>query len=239
MPGSLVTIVDRLEAQYGAPAPPITTDAFELILWENVAYLASDARRTTAFRALQNSIGTRPDQILAADRRSLSAICQAGILPKQSVEKLITVATIARDQFGGDLSSALGKGVAEARKALTRFPGIGIPAADKILLFTRSHPSLPLDSNGLRVLSRIGFGESNRSYSETYRTIQAALATELPSGYEYLIKAHQLLRQHGQSLCKRSHPRCGICPLIDVCEYGRASRSTATVSTAQPANRNR
>jgi adenine-specific DNA glycosylase len=34
-----------------------------------------------------------------------------------------------------------------------------------------------------------------------------------------LIRAHQLLREHGQELCRRSRPSCERCPLSDVCLY--------------------
>ena len=41
---------------------------------------------------------------------------------------------------------------------LKKFPAIGDPGVDKILLLTRTEPVMALDSNGLRVLVRLGFG---------------------------------------------------------------------------------
>jgi len=38
-------VVRRLEALHGVPEDPPTSEAFELVLWENVAYLASPAWR--------------------------------------------------------------------------------------------------------------------------------------------------------------------------------------------------
>ena len=63
---SLTKIVARLARFYGRPKPPITTDPFELILWENVAYLVNDERRAQAFELLRQSVGTKPHEILAA-----------------------------------------------------------------------------------------------------------------------------------------------------------------------------
>ena len=34
-------LVDKLQQHYGAPAPPPSTDPLELIIWENIAYLAN------------------------------------------------------------------------------------------------------------------------------------------------------------------------------------------------------
>ena len=217
----LSKLVDKLQQYYGAPAPPPSTDPLELIIWENIAYLASDKRRAEAFAILKRTIGTRPDQILAAQHSALAAIGKAGILPDVSAEKLLTIAKIAYEEFDSDLCSALKKPLAQAKKALKKFPGIGDPGAEKILLFTRSHPMLALESNGLRVLCRVGFAEEHRNYSVTYRLAQDAIRGQLPRDYDSLIRAHQLLRQHGQELCKRSKPRCTECPVRDSCNYGR------------------
>jgi endonuclease III len=212
-------LVDKLHRHYGASAPPPSTDPLELVIWENIAYLASDERRAKAFADLKENIGTRPEQILAAKHSALAALGKAGILPDVSAEKLLTIAKIAYEEFDSDLCSALKKPFPQAKRALKRFPGIGDPGADKILLFTRSYPVMGLDSNGLRVLVRVGFAEEQKNYSATYRLVQDALREQLPPGYDSLIRAHQLLRRHGQELCKRSNPRCAECPLRDTCNY--------------------
>lgn len=46
---ALASILDALERYYGPVAPPPAQGPFELILWENVAYLASDEWRECAF----------------------------------------------------------------------------------------------------------------------------------------------------------------------------------------------
>ena len=94
-----------------------------------------------------------------------------------SAEKLLTIAKIAHEEFQSDLSSVLRKLLPQAKKALKKFPSIGEPGAEKILLFTRSYPVLALDSNGLRVLCRVGFAEEQKNYSATYRLVQDSAST--------------------------------------------------------------
>jgi endonuclease-3 len=214
-------LVDTLQQHYGSPAPPPSTDPLELVIWENIAYLASDKRRAEAFAALERDVGTRPEQILAAKHSTLAAIGKAGILPDVSAEKLLSIAKIAFEEFDSNLRSVLKKPLLQAKKALKRFPSIGDPGAEKILLLTRSYPVMALDSNGLRVLCRVGFADEQKNYSATYRLAQEAIHGQLPRDYDSLIRAHQLLRQHGQELCKRSKPRCTECPVKDGCDYGR------------------
>src|SRR5437762_8601873 len=123
------------------------------------------------------------------------------------------------NEFGGGLNEALQLPLRKSKKALQKFPGVGEPSADKILLFTRTHPALGLDSNGLRVLLRLGFGEEKKNYSATYRTVQESIATEITDDYDWLIRAHLLLRQHGKELCKTSRPLCERCPVRKSCYY--------------------
>jgi endonuclease III len=92
-------LVDKLQQHYGLPAPPPSTDPLELIIWENIAYLASDERRAEAFATLKRSVGTAPEQILAASHSALAAIGKAGVIPDVSAEKLLGIAKIAYEEF--------------------------------------------------------------------------------------------------------------------------------------------
>jgi endonuclease-3 len=117
------------------------------------------------------------------------------------------------------IAPILDKPIAFAKKDLRKFPAIGEPSAEKILLFNHRHPFLALESNGLRALLRLGFGEEKKSYSTTYRLVQKAAGEGLDKDYSWLIQAHLLLRRHGQELCRRSEPMCDKCPLAENCEY--------------------
>jgi endonuclease-3 len=217
---NLPRFVAALERLYGPPTPPDVTDPFEMILRENVAYLASDAKRAAAWDALRRRVGTTPKAILAAPRTELTAIARAGILAADRVEKIRECARIALEEFDGHLGRALDRAPAKAARALERFPSIGGPGAEKILLFSRRVKVLALDSNGLRVLLRLGYGKPDKSYAASYRSIREATRLEWKDDFDWLIAAHQLLRRHGQELCKASRPCCEACPLRKDCAYG-------------------
>ncbi len=218
-------VLTKLEAHYGTPEPPAVSDPFELVLSENVVYLLSDEKRDAAFRALKKNIGTLPTEILSAPYDQLYQIAKlGGMLPEARVERLRNIAQIALQEFEGDLPDALKSPLAKAKKALMKFPSIGEPGAEKILLFSRSHPVLGLDSNGMRVLLRIGYGQEAKSYSTTYHSVRDAIQGELKPDYEWLIQAHQLLRRHGQQVCRRTGPVCKSCPLNAHCRYYRENK---------------
>ncbi|HKV38362.1 MAG TPA: hypothetical protein VJX67_04050 [Blastocatellia bacterium] len=220
-----------LEKHYGRPDPPAVTDPFEMILLENAAYLVSDERRLIAFERLKSDIGTSPTDILTASDEALyQAAKLGGMLPEGRIEKLRRSARIALHELRGELNASLALPLPKAKRALMKFPGIGEPSAERILLFNRSYRVLGLDSNGLRVLLRLGYGSENKNYSAAYRSATQAVTPELKDDYDWLIRAHQLLRRHGQTMCKTSAPRCPECPVARQCEYVSLQRNQILAS---------
>ncbi len=202
---------------------PDTTDPLALILWENVAYLVDDARRAKAFAALETQVGLGADDIADASDEELLGVTELyGMHPHARVTKLRTIAEIVLEHAGGDLAAAMKSATpAQARKLLKKFPGIGDPGADKILLFTGQEPVVALDSNGLRVLLRLGYGQEAKSYPQSYRSAQQA-ADQLPRKCPPRQRAFQLLRRHGQEVCRRNQPRCEECAVAHACAWFRA-----------------
>ncbi len=216
----LTQVIARLSKFYGTPAPPPITDPFEQVLWENVAYLADDEKRAAAFSALRKTVGLTPQLILKAKPENLLAVTRmGGMVPELRAQRLQQSAEIVHILLKGKLDAELDESLPKAKKTLRRFPTIGEPGAEKILMFAGKYPVFGLESNGLRVLLRLGFSKEQKSYSASYRGVENAIAGQLPEDCKYLVAAHQLLRKHGQELCKRSRPLCNDCPLKEYCAY--------------------
>ena len=224
MKKSFLEIISRLESHYGRPNPPAVAEPLHLIIWENIGYLVEDDRREIAFEALRNQVGLKPTDILAAPIEQLIGITKLGsIHPELRAQRLKEIAHIVLNDFAGDLTNALELPLPKAVKALKKFPSIGEPGAEKVLLFSKTYPILALESNGLRVLLRLGFGQDHKNYSTSYRSVRDDLADQIGDDCDFLIRAHQLLRQHGKELCRRSRPNCDECPLRPSCKYFAAA----------------
>jgi endonuclease-3 len=222
-PPSLADTVAALHAEYGDPSPPPTTNLFELVVWENAAYLADDRRRAQAFKALRADVGLEPEALLSASAAELVQVTGHGILPEHQAEKLHRAAALVVDRFDGDLDAVVrGLPLAKAREALRQFPSLGAPGADRVLLLGRAQPIFVLESNGLRVLVRLGFAKEQPSYAATYRAVMAAIEDQLSTTLDELIRAHLLLRVHGQTRCRRAHPDCPACPLRGDCRFAES-----------------
>lgn len=193
-----------------------------MILFENVAYLVSDEQHWAAFEALKSQVGSDPAKILNMSDSTLSQIVKPPGHARQLIARLREVALIAAQEFEGDLRQVLRMPSTPAKRSLMKFPGIGEPGAERILLFSGAMPILALESNGLRVLLRLGFGTEEKSYSATYKIVQEASMKQLGSssvGCEDLINAHLLLKEHGKTLCRRTKPLCESCPVSKLCLY--------------------
>ena len=205
MTANLTEMLSVLRDFYGPLVFAGPTGWFEIILWENVAYLVPDDRRELAWQSLKAIVGTGPADILSADRDTLvQAIGEGGMLAPHRAEKLKKCAEIAIDRFGNDLGAMLRLPTIQMRRELMRFPGIGAPGADKLLLLTKVTPVLALESNGLRVLLRLGYGEETRNYGRTYRSAQAAASKEIETDFGPMTEAFRLLLHHGHEICKCS-----------------------------------
>jgi endonuclease III len=149
--------------------------------------------------------GIKAGDIIAAPIQSLTSPSPgwaAFNLTMSVARRLKEIALIVLNEFEGDLRKALDLPAPQAIRALKKFPSIADPGAEKILLFTRTYPLLGLESNGLRVLLRLGFGQEYKNYSTSYRSVGEALADQIGDDCDFLIQANQLLRRHGKTLCK-------------------------------------
>ncbi len=173
---------------------------------------------------LEERVGTRPEEILSASTGALRAVARRGgsIAVAQRAERLRTVARRVRDVWKGTLRAAVRQPLDQARRELAKYPSVGVPGAERILLLSGAHPVPGLDSNALRVLQRLGYGREYPQWGRTYRSVQEAAERELPRTVPARRLAYLLLRYHGQTLCRRSAPLCEACPLRPDCPTGSA-----------------
>jgi endonuclease-3 len=216
---SLRTVVASLARLYPQAEP--LSDPLAILVWENIGYLIDDARRTELFAEFTKKIGLTAPRIANAPMPVLADIARrGGMHPQKRAERLVEIGRLAIAECDGDIAGRLrALPLAKARVLLKKFPSVGDPGADRILLFAGIAPRACVESNGLRALVRLGFAAEGKSYAEAYRNAVAALAEAGSTDSEWLRRAWLVLREHGKALCKRSAPVCEPCPLDPVCGH--------------------
>jgi len=175
----------------------------------------------------------KPENILEAPKTKLTKLTRlGGIVPELRAEKLKEIARMAKNEFGKDLLAMLkrwmleekkqpGKGIRGAKSVLQKFPVIGEPGAEKILLFSKLAPVAAVPSACVSVAIRL-WGGTGKNYAADYRVAREILSAGLDETFEARQRAYLLLKKHGQEICKRSTPKCEICPLTRQCAYFQA-----------------
>jgi endonuclease-3 len=202
-----------------------------MILFLNCVYPATDASCHKGFAALKRDIGLAPDEILAASDATLAALMRlGGTMPAQRAERLKSIARATQRDCHGDLKATLtqwmrqekqhpGRGLRGAKRLLQQFPTMGEPGAEKVLLFARLAPVAAVPSAFVAVPVRLWHGDMGTSYSADYRSARETLNLGLPKSFEARQRAYLLLKAHGRDICKRSAPRCALCPVTSHCAY--------------------
>src|SRR5580693_1978292 len=219
------SVLDQLLQLYGPQKIVGPCDPYEMIVFVNCGYPATDVSCSKGFEALKREVGLRPENLIDAPKAKLAKLMRlGGIVPELRAEKLKEIAKMVKDQFGKDLLAALkkcmleekkqpGKGVRAAKDVLQKFPVIGEPGAEKILLFSKLAPVAAVPSACVAVPMRLWFGDAGKNYAADYRAAREVLNAGLPETVEARQRAYLLLKKHGQEICKRSTPKCEICPV--------------------------
>jgi endonuclease III len=215
---TLVDLVAALRTQYGAPKAPKIKDPFVLAVRESIAYLVNDAKRDEVLARVEAQVGLSPQALLDVPVAALAELIKdGGMKPIHRATKVQTAAELVLAMGLASLKKAVRGDPVAARRLLKKFPGFGDPGVEKVLLYNGRWKGLAPDSNALRVLLRTGFGTDSSAYAKSYRSAAAAVKDQLPDDPVWLLAAHQLLRTHGQMLCKHSRPRCEACPVRTGC----------------------
>ncbi|RLE88022.1 MAG: hypothetical protein DRN04_17565 [Thermoprotei archaeon] len=143
-----------------------------------------------------------------------SALLHLGLY-KQRARQLKDLAKLIVEQYGGRIP--------DNWDDLVRLPGIGVYLAGAILSFGYNKPAPVVDSNVIRLLSRLTGLQSRRA--DDYLEIMSRLVPE---------KDHDLFNYGaidlGALICHYRTPKCDECPLKDLCVYesSRADKAKAS-----------
>jgi endonuclease-3 len=135
---------------------------------------------------------------------------EAGIIPyiasiglfRTKAKNLVAAARILVDTHGGE--------VPLEREALQALPGVGRKTASVVLNELGIEPAIAVDTHVFRVSHRLGL-----SRGKTPDKVEHELMSVIPDPWR--TRAHHWLILHGRYVCVARRPKCGDCPVADLC----------------------
>jgi endonuclease-3 len=91
-------------------------------------------------------------------------------------------------------------------------PGVGRKTANVVLQMWFGLPAQAVDTHVFRVANRTGIAPGRDEVA-----VERAIEDNVPA--EYLRHSHHWLILHGRYTCLARKPRCGLCPIADLCAY--------------------
>jgi endonuclease-3 len=185
----------RSELEYQTP--------FELLVAVILSAQATDTSVNIATRKLFARANT-PGAIAALGVRGLRPYVRHIGLFNNKARNIIAACKLLLERHQG--------AVPRDRAALEALPGVGRKTANVVLNTAFGEPAIAVDTHVFRVANRTGLARGT-----TPLAVERALMKRTPE--EFLIDAHHWLILHGRYVCTARKPRCGVCPIADLCEY--------------------
>ena len=202
-------IFERLRAANPHPTTELDySTPFELLIAVILSAQATDRGVNKATGPLFRDANT-PEAILALGEDGLRDYIRTIGLFNSKAKNIIATCQALVEEHGGE--------VPRERKALEALPGVGRKTANVVLNTAFGEPTMAVDTHIFRVANRTGIAKG-----KTVRAVEDKLLRLIPK--EFLKDAHHWLILHGRYICTARKPRCGACPIYDLCEFPDKAR---------------
>ncbi|MEO1208138.1 MAG: Fe-S cluster assembly protein HesB [Cyanobacteria bacterium J06638_20] len=212
---------ERLCQVYGCPIPYFRAlDPLSELVSALLSHRTTNRNSGKAFRQLQERF-TSWEDLRDGDITVIREAIAPCTFPQVKAPRLKSVLQQITDRRGElSLDFLADLSVEEARHWLEEIPGVGPKTSAAVLCFSAlRRPALPVDSHHHRVALRVGLIPSKTAVGPSHKLLAAQLPTDWEAQQVY--DNHEVLMLHGQKCCHYRNPRCGECPLLDLCPTGQ------------------
>ena len=215
--GALIAeVYDRLMAAYGPQGWWPADSAFEMIVGAILVQAVAWRNVEGTMAKLKASGALSPAALRGIPEPELARLCYSCGYHNAKARKLKAfVERLA--EHGDDLQAWLAGPVKAVREDLLSIHGVGPETADSILLYAAGRPAFVIDAMTRRIVDRLGVPPVERTYAGYQRLFEGNLAPDRMVYNEY----HALLVALAKRHCVKREPRCGGCPVADLCVTGR------------------
>ena len=177
--------------------------SFELLVAVILSAQATDKSVNIATKKLF-PVANTPETIMALGEEALSDYVRTIGLFRTKAKNVIAMCKMLIERHGGQ--------VPDSRQALEALPGVGRKTANVVLNVAFGQPTMAVDTHIFRISNRTGLAPG-----KDVLAVEERLMKVVP--VEFMHHAHHWLILHGRYTCIARKPKCGACPVYDICGF--------------------
>lgn len=218
-PAHCSSILDAFEKLWGNEASPPPglkhEEPLDGLILTVLSQHTNDKNRDKAFANLK-LIYPEWAQVAEVSEQEIAVAIRSAGLGNTKAQKIKKILPLVKERFGSYSIKGLGMwSVEAARKFMIDLPGVGVKTAACVLIFDLDMPAFPVDTHVARIARHLGWVPEKMSAEDIQEYLEAVLPPARFRG------AHLNFIEHGRGVCVARKPKCGDCPVIKWCKYGR------------------
>jgi len=178
---------------------------FELLVAVILSAQATDRSVNIATTKLFAAANTPATILKLGEVRLMEYIQTIGLYRNKAKNVIATCAKLMEAHNGT---------VPDTREALEALPGVGRKTANVVLNIAFGQPTMAVDTHIFRIGNRMGMAPGKDVVA-----VEEKLLKVVPA--EFMMHAHHWLILHGRYTCVARTPKCGACPVYDICGFKR------------------
>lgn len=156
-------------------------------------------------------------KLVELEQDELAALIVPTLYYNQKAERLLRFARYFQAEAGYDFARLFSGEINGLRSRLLFLKGLGPETVDSLLLYAGDRLVFVVDAYTRRLLYRLGLTAEKASYDE----LQDYICRRIPRDLALYKDFHAQIVCLCKDICK-AKPRCGDCPLREVCQAGRS-----------------
>ena len=177
--------------------------AFELLVAVILSAQATDKSVNIATKKLF-SVANTPETIHGLGEEALIEYIRTIGLFRTKAKNLLAMCKAVIENHASQ--------VPDSREALEALPGVGRKTANVLLNVAFGQPTMAVDTHIFRISNRMGLAPGKNVVA-----VEEKLMKVVPK--EFMDHAHHWLILHGRYTCIARKPKCGACPVYDLCGF--------------------